>query len=140
MWFYRGNVNYGLSFNIEELRDKTVIEIENYNGVMLALNIGGKRLVSHSCPAIFDVTDLVSQGKNSATLELIGHNRNLLGPHHYINGESFMVCPATFEGRWDGLAEFLSPWLFNKETGTEDYGFISFGIEDIKVKEYTKKQ
>ncbi|MBR4073534.1 MAG: hypothetical protein IKK24_06285 [Clostridia bacterium] len=136
MWFYRGNVNYDFTFNIGKKKDKTVIEVESYKGVMLALNIGGKRLISHSCPAVFDITDLVKCGKNEATLELIGHNRNLLGPHHYINGESFMVCPATFEGRWDCLAEFLSPWLYNKSTGTEDYGFIPFGIEDVKVKEY----
>ena len=139
MWFYRGNVDYDFSFNVESKSDKIMLEVKDYKGVMLALNIGNKRYVTHTCPACFDITEDVVAGENSAKIELIGHNRNLLGPHHHVNGESYMVCPATFEGRWDGLAEFLSPWLYGKSTGTDDYGFVSFGIEDINLEFYEKK-
>lgn len=139
MWFYRGNCSYKFEFEALDT-GKTVITVEDYSGTMLALNIGDARIISHDKPASFDITDYVKKGINTADLELIGHNRNLLGPHHYIGGESFMVCPATYEGRWECLPEFMAPNLFGKSTWTDDYGFVPFGIKSVYLNRFTEER
>ena len=136
MWFYRGNVCYDFSFDVEKTNKRTILSVEDYNGTMIVLNIGNKRLVSHSCPAKFDISEMVVNGRNEINIQLIGNNRNLLGPHHHINGESYIVCPATFEGEWNELSDLLSPALYDKPTYTDDYGFVPFGINIINIELY----
>ena len=135
MWFYRGNLTY--CFDVLANRsERTVIAVEEYHGTMVVLCIGSHRLVSHENPARIDITDYLSEGLNKVSLELIGNNRNLLGPHHYIHGESRMVCPATYEGRPNSLSEFLEPSTYGQSTSTNRYSFMPFGIVRIEQESY----
>ena len=82
-------------------------------------------------PGELDITDALQPGNNTVLLRLAGNNRNLLGPHHHRNGENFLVGPATFNGTYAPLEEFMSPWIREYNTWTDAYGVIPFGIQDI---------
>ena len=133
MWFYRGNVCYKIAVPKQQINNRTVICVENYHGTLVTLEYGGKKLYSDKCPARFDVTDILSFNNEDCIITLVGSNRNLFGPHHHVNGESYLIGPATFEGRWDALTGFMVPELYGKNIWTDNYGVIPFGIEEIIV-------
>ena len=130
MWFYRGNVEYSITLPPAS-GDKTVLTVEAKNAVAMTLTAGEKKRVSHACSARFDLEGVdVTQ---PLILTVFGSNRNLMGPHHHANGESYLIGPATYEGRWDSLTGFMVPELYGKEIWTDDYGVIPFGVTDIAV-------
>ena len=49
-----------------------------------------------------DITDFVKMGINKLGITLYSGNRNLLGPHHFVGGESYNVGPCTFTKKADG--------------------------------------
>lgn len=42
------------------------------------------------------LSDIAENGRNEVEITLINNLRNLLGPHHLIEGENYRVCPETF--------------------------------------------
>lgn len=71
-----------------------------------------------------DVTDFIHPGQNRISVELVSGSRCLLGPHHYIDGESYFVGPATFtdRGGWSDIGRGGQPiWR-------DDWCFVTFGI------------
>ncbi|PHV70449.1 hypothetical protein CS063_10165 [Sporanaerobium hydrogeniformans] len=84
-------------------------------------------------PFKVDITAYVKKGINQVGIELYSSNRNLLGPHHHINGEIYNVGPLSFSGEWS--------WCERPTEGVEiqevdrsrsywrdDYCFVKFGI------------
>ncbi|NLD43039.1 MAG: hypothetical protein GX657_06035 [Chloroflexi bacterium] len=66
-----------------------------------------------------DLEGLLRAGENTLTLEITGSLRNLLGPHHLLEGESWTTYPSTFykeENVWG-----WRPW-------TDAYTFVAFGL------------
>ena len=47
-------------------------------------------------PFAYDLSGLLQEGNNTLELELTTSLRNMLGPHHLAEGESFSVCPRNF--------------------------------------------
>jgi hypothetical protein len=74
-----------------------------------------------------DITPFIHEGENTLTLELFASNRNLLGPHHFIKGESHHVGPSTFTSTPDS-------WVDGDIVGSnwrgDDYCFVAFGIPE----------
>ncbi len=70
-----------------------------------------------------DLTDLVRDGENELAFELFASNRNLLGPHHNIVGESYFVGPSTFSNV-PGWAD--PPGV---DIWKDSYCFVRFGLE-----------
>lgn len=75
-------------------------------------------------PYSLDITDFIVEGENDIEITLYSSLRNLLGPHHIEDGESYDVTPASFFkydtiwGDWGKL-----PW-------NDDYCFVMFGIKE----------
>lgn len=79
----------------------------------------GELLFSHS----LDLSGLLREGKNELTVTITGSNRNLMGPHHRPNPESYGVGPNTFsyENEWKkGIYE---------ENHLDRYAFVRFGFQ-----------
>ena len=79
----------------------------------------GELLFSHS----LDLSGLLREGKNELTVTITGSNRNLMGPHHRPNPESYGVGPNTFsyENDWKkGVYE---------KNHLERYAFVRFGFQ-----------
>lgn len=80
-----------------------------------------------------DITSYVQEGSNEIRVMAYSSNRNLLGPHHHINGEIYNVGPASFSGDWswcerptEGVptdAEDITKSYWN-----DDYCFVTFGL------------
>lgn len=67
---------------------------------------------------------LLKKKDNLLEIELAGSLRNLLGPHHLAEGESFGVGPYSFFRHEDYLGHQPLPW-------NEDYCIVRFGLEDL---------
>ena len=80
-----------------------------------------------------DISDLLDIGDNCIEFLLLGSNRNLMGPHHHINGEVSMIGPSTFSGI-KGFEDFVSPNIIGSDTWTDSYNFIAFGCGGFEVK------
>jgi hypothetical protein len=79
----------------------------------------GELLFSQS----LDLSGLLREGKNELTVTITGSNRNLMGPHHRPNPESYGVGPNTFsyENEWKkGIYE---------ENHLDRYAFVRFGFQ-----------
>ena len=121
-WFFQGEMELTQSIDIKKSEN-------------VKYNIGFKKL---HCPAahlyindafagdlsfaphIVDVTNFINDGKNEITVKLFSGNRNILGPHHRIEGEIYHVNPASFTeiGKHDGT----NVWR-------DGYSFVVFGAE-----------
>ena len=133
-WFYRGNAKYKLRGIVPTPGKRTIIKIGGYDGALVKVIVNGKEQKSLSQTPEFDVTDYIKETDNDVFIELVGTNRNLLGPHHHICGEVSLVGPAVFEGRHEELTDFMIPGAFDKQLWTDEYGFIPFGVKQIIVK------
>ncbi len=69
-----------------------------------------------------DITGLVKDGENRISVKLYTSNRNLLGPHHHIDGEIYWVGPFSFTNRRN--------WTDYENTWTDRYTFVKFGVKD----------
>ena len=108
-WFFRGEMTLEQTVRLEKAPDMryrvTFDKVEFPAGV---LYVNGKEaaMIGFS-PFTYDVTDLLQEGENRIAIKLYAGNRNLLGPHHRVEGENYDVGPHTFldRSRWyDGFA------------------------------------
>lgn len=128
MWFYRGNVKYKIMLPDNSTRENASVRL-HYHGTAVVLRYGDKCLTSFKQPVVFQLESDVK----SVEVEIIGTNRNLLGPHHHIDGDCPLVTPYTFIGKNAGFEQFTTPWLYSKPKYTEKYGFIPYGLEKIEL-------
>ena len=137
-WFYRGDVNY--SFSLTCNKDiRYMLLLVDAKGTGAEITVGDKTHIALSLKEAIDITELLTDGENTITVKLLGHNRNLLGPHHHIKGETGMVGPDTFEGQF-GFEDFVSPEIKTENTWTDDYHFVPFGCSGIRVIEEKLKE
>ena len=69
-------------------------------------------------------------GENQITLRLTTSLRNMLGPHHLQAGESHFVGPFSFF-KEDGV--FSRDWDGTLNEWTDDYCFLEFGVEGLRI-------
>lgn len=85
-------------------------------------------------PYEVDITEACVEGENEIRLEIFASNRNLLGPHHHIDGECYNVGPESFTGRWSWVerkseADATDISDREKDYWTDTYSFIKLGLE-----------
>lgn len=136
-WFYRGDVNYSFSLTCERDIRYSILFV-GAKGVGAEITVGDKTRIALSLNEATDISELLTEGENLITVKLLGHNRNLLGPHHHIKGETAIVGPDTFEGQF-GFEDFVSPEIKTANTWTDDYHFVPFGCSGIRVMEEKPK-
>jgi len=82
--------------------------------------VNGKRVCDvYWRPYEVDLTEALQEGENVIEIELTSGLRNLLGPHHLKEGESYGVGPSSF---------FKKPNIWGACPWTDDYCFVEFGI------------
>lgn len=133
-YFYRGNITY--SFDIDYSGNESIsVYAKRIGGVAISIKANGIEKVILPREDKVDITDDLKIGKNSIVVEIIGTNRNLLGPHHHKLGEIGFISPLTFEGKY-GFTDAFFPNLPVADTWEETYSAVPFGIEDIAVLHY----
>ncbi len=124
-WFFSGRIKLSQKLIIAKEPGKWyLISLEHLNApaaqVYVNGNLAGKLLFA---PFQVDITDHIVDGENEITIELLSGNRNLLGPHHKPQGESYSVGPDSFSDQYGWTDDKSLPaW-------TDDYNFVIFGCE-----------
>lgn len=124
-WFFSGQMSLLQKVNVEKKHDKRyVIQFKHLNApaarVFVNGHFAGNMIFS---PFELDVTELVSDGENEIVIQMLSGNRNLLGPHHKPEGESYSVGPDTFSDKRGWTDDPNLP------TWTDNYNFVLFGVD-----------
>lgn len=136
----------GFAFFAGVLSVSKILVVQKQDGVRVLLDLGHPRapvvqlLVNGAeqktflwAPYVCDITDSVKNGGNKIELRLYASNRNLLGPHHNLQGELYGVAPQSFIGRYNWAdrvseSEELVRSFTYRDFWTDDESFVTFGI------------
>lgn len=132
--FFAGEVSVTQTLFIHKEEGKRMIlDFGKQNAPMMNLHVNGV-LVKHSlwAPYEVDITDVALEGENEILITLYASNRNLLGPHHHINGECYNVGPESFTGKWSWVERESESDATDIADRTKsywdaDYCFVEFG-------------
>ena len=93
--FFAGSITLKKSFNAESKNIVLDFEKEGINVVKAKIN--GKQIPKMMWePFATDVSEYVNIGENVIELTLTNNLRNMQGPFHLEEGESYRVCPDAF--------------------------------------------
>ena len=122
--FFTGKLKINQTIVVRKEPGKiNMLKLDKPNAPACDLFVNGKWVKTLAWePFDTDITEYVVDGENNIQLLLYASNRNLLGPHHYIEGESYSVDPSTFSDR-GGWFEGHSNNIWE-----ESYCFVKFGI------------
>ena len=133
--YFAGDMKISQKVVIQKEADKRVIlKMGKQRAPLIKVFVNGK-LVHHSfwAPYEADITEAVVDGENTITYQVFASNRNLLGPHHHIDGECYNVGPESFTGKWSWVerkseADATEIFDMNKSFWTDSYCFVEFGL------------
>lgn len=133
LWFYRGSVDYTFEL-LYHGNNRVRVTPKDWNGTALDITVNGINSGTYTGVEPIEITQWLSKGNNTIVLTVLGHNRNLLGPHHHKKHNPIFVGPSTFNGR-KGFEDFVNPELLTEDTWTDDYSFVPFGCGAIEIAE-----
>ena len=133
--FFAGELQISQELKIiREPGKRVVLEYGRQRASLVKIYINGN-LVKDSlwAPYSVDITDYLGDKKNQVSLRLFASNRNLFGPHHHTDGESYRVGPSSFTGEWSWVeriseADATENFDRSKNYWTDSYNFVSFGL------------
>lgn len=135
--FFAGTMTVAQTISVHKETDKRQILILGKQRAPLVKVYINDILVKNSLwePYEADITEFCREGDNEIRLELYASNRNLLGPHHHIDGESYHVGPESFTGKWSWVersseADATDIADRTKNYWTDTYSFIKFGLDE----------
>lgn len=136
-WFYRGNVRYRTYFVWNGEKERVSLHISGLRGTAVRLRVNGEDGgLMWMAPYRTDITDWLKPGENELELELLGNNRNLLGPHHHKSGTSRVVGRDTFAGK-PGWEDFAQPELRQGEpVWTDSYTVVPLSLGTVYIEQY----
>ncbi len=120
--FFAGVMTLEKEFELSDTQYGIRFHKKNVNVVKVRVNGKDAGIILWR-PYELDLSPYLKAGKNLVELTLYGSLRNLLGPHHLEEGESYCVSPATFfqdETIWGNWG--CSEW-------NPDYCLVHFGLQ-----------
>lgn len=138
MPFYRGNCVYKGTLDYDG-ESTLAVRLSGMEGTAARIFVGGTQAgMAIEKEGVCDLTPYLRKGENVLQVELLGHNRNLLGPHHHVRKKLYFVGPNSFDGTW-GFADFVNPEITpGSSTWTDEYSFVPFGIKQIYLEKGRK--
>ena len=120
--FFAGEITFEKTVNLEHCDYKLAFNKKGINVIRISINdMYADTLIWNPFEA--DISGYLKKGENKITITLVNNLRNLLGPHHLAEGESYAVGPGSF---------YREPTVFNKDNRDiwdDNYCFVEFGIE-----------
>ena len=110
--FFSGRLTVKKAYEITKPDKKLVLKMKGINAVSIKVNGKSVDTVIWNNSEI-DLSSYLSVGENTVELTLVNNLRNLLGPHHLQEGESYMVIPSSFikgENFWSWTPGELTDW------------------------------
>jgi len=134
--FFAGMLDIKQSINInKKLGVRYFINLNRPDAIVTKIYVNGNLAKAITwAPYSVEVTDLLKDGENTVNIQLYHSNRNLLGPHHHINGELYSVGPLSFTGKWSWVERPTEGVPINDSDRTknywmDDYCFVEFGLK-----------
>lgn len=109
--FFRGDIELEQTIEVNDVH-KTLVIDKRFQ--LIDLYINGKFIKRLMFDYKVDLSSYLCVGKNNIRISLVVSNRNLLGPHHFVEEEPISVGPYTFErmGSWN--KDGTSPWYVER--------------------------
>lgn len=121
--FFCGTMVLSRNFHFDGRgRYQLALKKQGFNVIKVSVNHGEEKTLLWG-DKILDITDLLKEGDNIIQLKLRNNLRNLMGPHHLIEGESYAVGPYSF---------FKEPCVWNMHADKQwdpDYCLVETGLE-----------
>ncbi len=124
--FFSGDITVKKTFTVNG--EGASLSFDKFGVNVVKAKINGKKIASFMYEPYFaDISDIVKNGENEIELTLVNNLRNLLGPFHLAEGESYSVGPGSFykenciwyrgasEGRWSDDYCFADISVFNRK-------------------------
>ncbi|OGD23084.1 MAG: hypothetical protein A2W03_00690 [Candidatus Aminicenantes bacterium RBG_16_63_16] len=130
--FYSGGVSYIKNYKVAPrgaVQERYLVKLDNWLGSVAEVRVGEKPARFLAFPPFeADITDLLSAGKNTVAVTILGTLKNMLGPHHN-NPSLGAAWPGMFQ---KGAAGGYPP-------GSE-YSAVGYGLfDDFKLMHGTAK-
>ncbi|MDF2804038.1 MAG: hypothetical protein K0S61_3941 [Anaerocolumna sp.] len=133
--FFAGQLKISQNMHMaKKPEERIVLNLQGQNAPLIKIYVNGK-LVKNSiwAPYPVDITEYAVDGDNKIMMHIFASNRNLLGPHHHIDGECYNVGPESFTGKWSWVerkseADATDISDRTKNYWTDTYSFVKFGI------------
>ena len=131
--FFAGTVRLSREFTIEggeECERYLIFERQKTISSKITIN---DQLVSTFLwkPFMVKLDGILKAGTNKIEIELTNSLRNMLGPHHLEEGESYTVGPFSFYKEDNGV--FARNWTGESNCWNDDYSIVEFGIDGLKI-------
>jgi hypothetical protein len=113
---------------------RLVLDLGRPRAALVEVRLNGQRAAMLPwAPFRADLTELARPDANRLEIRLYSSNRNLLGPHHHVEGESYKVGPESFAGRWSWAEKETEAFPAAAEDRTRSYwkdgcSFVTFGL------------
>lgn len=132
MWFYRGDCEYSGDL-LYDGKNEILVGSNFVKCVAAKVLVNGKEAGVLVCTNdTVNITQHLDIGNNTITVVALGHNRNLLGPHHHIKGATYFVGQHIYAGVCE-FEDFVNPEIQTSSTWTDDYSFVPFGIKEVTI-------
>ena len=102
--FFSGRMTFAKKITLDGAGYRFAIEKTGINAVKVRANGQNCRTLIWN-PFECELSDDLKLGENELEIEFVGNLRNLLGPHHLEEGESYVVHPGSFfrqASMWNG--------------------------------------
>lgn len=133
--FFAGKISLKQNRNIEKKPDtRYVLHFDHTDVAMVKIKVNNREVSNLLwAPWEADLTDYIESGDNIIELILYSSNRNMLGPHHHIDGEPFNVGPGSFTGEWSWVEKPSEAVPATEEDILKNYwdkrfAFVPFGL------------
>lgn len=123
--FFAGTLTVSKTVDLEETDYEIALERKGINAVEVRLNDADAGVVMYRSDRI-DGSALLKQGENKVQLRLYNNLRNMMGPHHLEEGESYGVGPASF------FQEDCVWFTWRQGCWNDDYCFVETTVEAQK--------
>ncbi len=137
--FFAGCLTVSQSIVLEKRQEQRIIlDWKKQNSPMVQITVNGVLVKTALwAPYCADITEAARDGENQIVLKFYASNRNLLGPHHHIDGECYNVGPDSFTGKWSWVerkseADATEILDRTKNYWTDTYCFVEFGLEEAR--------
>lgn len=126
--FYSQAVNYQYRFTLEEVPEKALLDLSDYNAVAISLTVNGQYagLLHGDGRKAEDIAVYLKEGENTVTLRVCGSFKNLLGPH-FVKDRG-----TAWPAMWKASPKYLP--------AAEKFDLMDFGLREAPVLTVTKKK
>ena len=131
--FFSGTLTVKKEFKLSQTEiSGRFLEFDTQKAIVSKIKLNGKELNKFLWkPFKANLDGFLHAGNNIIEIELTNSLRNMLGPHHLEEGESYAVGPFSF---------YKEPGIFSRawDDGgcnywNNAYCFVEFGVDNIKI-------